>query len=139
MKGWKTSSNRKVHQRALNSVIKSLNKSIERDDLWRGRFFVRQVSAQWVRYEDGSGYSLHVVLKCCDRKTRQEWFFRGDSNSLAWGGGYRIWREMNDFIIERVKVWDNDDPRKDKYDWIKDIEHRDVYVPKKRKRGCYGT
>ena len=72
MRNYKTSSNRKVHQRALNATIRRLNRAIEQDDLWQGRFFVKQEKAAFLPYEDHSGYELYVLLKFCDRKTGQE-------------------------------------------------------------------
>ena len=127
MRNYKTSSNRKVHQRALNAVIRRLNRAIEQDDLWQGRFFVKQEKAAFLPYEDHSGYELYVLLKFCDRKTGQEWYARDSANHWMLWGGSHLFREMNDFIVERVNVWANEKPYAEKYNWIEDKDNRDVY------------
>ena len=68
MRKWLTSMNQKRHQRAINRLVRDLNKNLEQDDLWLGRFVVRQIeSPQWIRYEDGSGAELYVTLELVDR------------------------------------------------------------------------
>ena len=59
---WLTSMNKKKHQRAINRAVRGFNKQLEQDNLWLGRFIVRQYedSPQWCRYEDGSGAELYV-------------------------------------------------------------------------------
>ena len=116
---WKHSSKRKVHQRAVNRVIRAINENIENDELWRGRFFVRQYESCVVRYEDGSGNQLFIQLRFYDHKTRKYWDMWISSNkAIIWGGSH-IWRAMNDFIVEKLDVWTNDDPRADKTDYRK--------------------
>ena len=68
--GWITSLNKKKHQRAMNALVRDMNKNIATDDLWRGRFYVRQIYApQWYIYNDRSGAELFVHLKFYDKKT----------------------------------------------------------------------
>ena len=67
--GWLCSKNRKRHQRAMNKLMRDLNKNIENDNLWQGRFYVKQTAAQWHEYEDKSGAELWVVLSFIDKKT----------------------------------------------------------------------
>ena len=45
---------RKAYQRKLNMHIRALNKNIENDDLWRGRFVFLQMRADWYECEDKS-------------------------------------------------------------------------------------
>ena len=72
MKYWLTSMDKKKHQRAMNQLVRSFNKALEKDELWCGRFVIRQVySPQWHRYDDGSGAELFVHLKFIDRSTEQ--------------------------------------------------------------------
>jgi hypothetical protein len=63
--------NRKTHQRAINRAVRAFNKRLEQDDLWLGRFVVRQYesSPQWRKYADGSNEELWVKLKFIDRAT----------------------------------------------------------------------
>ena len=50
---WLTSMDKKKHQRAINRAVRSFNKQLEQDNLWLGRFMVRQYenSPQWRKYE----------------------------------------------------------------------------------------
>ena len=53
---------RKKAQRKINKRVAILNKNLLNDNLWRGRFFIRQTDANWERFEDGSGGLLKVWL-----------------------------------------------------------------------------
>ena len=68
--GWLTSKDRKRHQRAMNDIMRQINRYVEIDPLWKGRFYVRQIASQWSEYEDKSGAALWVVLRFYDKKTR---------------------------------------------------------------------
>lgn len=121
---WLTSKNAKVHQRRMNRAMRELNKNIENDSLWRGRFYVHQVARQRYVYEDGSGMELWVTLEFVDRKT-------GRTKQLLETVNYwtsfcsRLFWEANTFIVEDVNVW-AEDPRPgtpewyDNMDWIKE-------------------
>ena len=104
---WLTSKNRKVHQRAINRAVRAMNKNIENDDLWNGRFIVRQYedSPQWRRYEDGSGAELCVKLKFIDRATGRYYVDAHSVNEWCIFNGSRIWRLMNWLITEHWDVW----------------------------------
>ena len=108
MSYWTYSANRKKHQRRLNHYMRALNKNIETDTLWRGRFVVRQDCAQWLSYEDHSGYELYAVLKFVDKKTKQVYYFRDSANSWCFFGGHKLWECMNWFIAEHCDVWANE-------------------------------
>lgn len=104
MTGWKTSQNRKVHQRALNKMVRALNQNIAADSLWRGRFVMRQsYAARLHRY-----HPLMVVLSMYDKKTGKRYDFFDDSNSLISWNGWRLWEKMNWFITEYCNVWAED-------------------------------
>lgn len=102
--GWLSSRNRKRQQRAMNHIMRLLNENIINDDLWKGRFYVRQVGAQWHEYEDKSGADLFVVLRFYDKETGITRDVAGTVNHWRYINGSRLWREMNDFIVEYVKV-----------------------------------
>lgn len=111
-RGWLTSQNRKRHQRTINKVVRWMNKDIRNDPMWKGRFYIRQIDAQWVNDPDEPRYyKLVVRLRAYDRKTGitrdMPWY---TANDLAYFWGYYIWREMNDFIIHDCKVWE-EEPR----------------------------
>ena len=114
---WRYSSNRKVHQRAVNRVIRKINESIKRDELWRGRFFIRQYESHFPRYEDGSGNQLLCVLRFYDHKTQKYMDMCASSNQIFIHGGWETWNAMNNFIVRRLNVWKNEDPRADKTDY----------------------
>lgn len=106
MRKWLTSMNQKRHQRAINRLVRDLNKNLEQDDLWLGRFMVRQIeSPQWIRYEDGSGAELYITLEFVDRCTGRYYRMCESVNHWRLWGGSCLWRAMNDFIVERCDVW----------------------------------
>lgn len=109
--GWKTTQNRKKQQRAVNAVVRWMNKDIYNDPMWKARFYIRQIDARWFRYEDDHCYhQLAVRLRAYDRKTGKThdmpWY---TLNDLTYFWGYKIWREMNDFILNSG-VWE-EEPR----------------------------
>ena len=110
MMRWLTSKNRKVHQRALNRAIRDFNKSLENDELWCGRFIVRQYedSPQWRRYEDGSGAELWVKLKFIDRATGRYYVGAHSVNHWLSFNGRRIWEIMNWLITVHWDIWKED-------------------------------
>lgn len=105
---WLTSMDRKAHQRAINRAVRAINKRLELDDLWNGRFIVRQYedSPQWRKYEDGSGAELWVKLKFIDRATGRYYVGNHTVNEWCSFNGSRIWRIMNWLITEHWHIWD---------------------------------
>lgn len=104
---WLTSNNRKRHQRAMNKLMRNLNENIEQDELWRGRFVVRQLASHFVPYEDGSGSELWVCLQFLDRLTGTSYEALETVNHWRmWNGGHLFW-DMNRFITEGP-VWESD-------------------------------
>ena len=116
---WLTSMNKKKHQRAMNRLVREFNKTLEQDDLWCGRFVIRQVgSPQWHRYDDGSGAELFVHLKFIDRCTGRYYIAADDVN--CWRGlranGYSVWEKMNWLITKHWDVWDEPFARERNYE-----------------------
>lgn len=107
--GWLTSMNRQRHQRAINDIVRQINKNVYNDPLWKGRFYVRQKAAQWFMYEDKSGAELWVVLELIDRKTGFSRIIADTVNHWRYFNGSHMWQEMNNFIIDSG-VWE-EDPR----------------------------
>lgn len=113
---WLTSKDMKVHQRKMNKMVRDLNENIRKDDLWQGRFTMKQVAAQREVYFDHSGAELWVVLEMKDRKTGHTKQIRDTVNHYyMWNGGH-LWWEMNNFIVEDCGVWEeNPTPNSAKY------------------------
>lgn len=115
---WLTSMDRKTHQRAINRTVRAFNKRLELDDLWLGRFVVRQYedSPQWRKYEDDSGAELSVKLKFIDRATGRYYVGNHTVNEWRSFNGSRIWRIMNWLITEHWDVWQEDFARERNYE-----------------------
>lgn len=119
MNTWMTSQNRKVHQRKVNRFVRQINKNVYNDDLWRGRFVMYQVGSPWFfRYEDKSGAELaNVQLEVKDLMTGKTYRKSDEANIWCSHNGARIWRLMNDAIVNEFDVWRvDDDPRDHKND-----------------------
>jgi hypothetical protein len=96
------SHNRKNHQRWFNRYCRYVNKVIENDPLWLGRFFIKQNATHMEWFSDGSGGLMHAAIEMRDKKTNKtivKWY---DGLDMGW----RFWRDFNDFIIEDCKVWE---------------------------------
>lgn len=104
--GYRYSANRKRHQRQVNKVFRALNKNIEKDELWQGRFVARQRASYFVQYEDKSGYYLVVVYDFLDKKTGQTSRLYNELDwSLSFFNGTKLFMQMNDFIVLDCDVW----------------------------------
>ena len=106
---WLTSKNKKRHQRAMNQLIRRVNKSLEQDDLWGGRFVVHQIKTpQWSIYEDKSGAEYFVHLEVIDRCTGRSWVGADTVNGwrTAFGNGWRLYEFINWFIVDYCNVWE---------------------------------
>ena len=105
---WLTSMNKKRYQREINRLIRKTNKSIEKDDLWNGRFYIKQIeSPQWYIHEDKSGAEYFVHLKFIDKCTGRYWVQADTVNHWrgSFGNGWLIWSKMNWFIVKYLDVW----------------------------------
>ena len=111
---------RKEYQRQFTRKLREANKAIREDNLWLGRVEVRQISARWEEFEDGSGGILHTVLRCIDKKTRQykdycleyaPWM-----RTINWKMSMDI---LNKFFVEDLDVWITGNPRDEIFDWTK--------------------
>lgn len=111
---------RKEYQRQFTRKLREANKAIREDNLWLGRVEVRQISARWEEFSDGSGGILHTVLRCIDKKTRQY-----KDYCLEYAPWIRIinWKIsmdiLNTFFVEDLDVWGTGNPRDEIFDWTK--------------------
>ena len=115
---------RKKAQRTINKYVRNLNKSIQKDNLWRGRFVFRQTDSYWKEFEDRSGGILKVVIEARDLKTERFWCFVMDNYDRGW----YLFEKANKFIVDFSGVWDDINlVKNDKTDWSKV-----KWVPKER-------
>ena len=108
---WKTSQSRKTHQRASNKTMRIINKDVENDPLWKGRYCIRQYKAWWRPYwEEQDYYIFYIQFILYDKKTHKTYITDiKSSNDWLFFSGYKVWREMNDFILDSG-VW-QEEPR----------------------------
>ena len=109
MKNWKTTTKRKKIQRHINKEIRDLNRTIERDPLWRGRFYCKQTDIAFRSSEDGTYTYVAIAVEFIDRKSGKAMhsiFRKEDLMGTAW----RLWEKMNYFITEWCEVWE-ENPR----------------------------
>ena len=106
---WKTTTNRKKIQRHINSVLRNINRTIERDELWLGRFYCKQTDIAFAMSEDNTYVHAAIGVEFIDRKTGKAMhsvFRKEDFMGTAW----RIWERTNYFITQWCEVW-SEDPR----------------------------
>lgn len=98
--GWKTSQYKKSYQRKFNWYIKKINKVMENDNLWRGRFVVKQYWTDFYKYDDNSGYNFYAAIYFVDKKTgRISNLVVDDWYMLLHSFTYGIVSKLNNFII----------------------------------------
>lgn len=99
---------KKKLQRQLNKIVKNANAAVARDNLWRGRFELRQMADTYESYSDHSGGCLYVRIRALDKKTNEFCDFYMEYHSPIFGW-YEVSRIINDFIIDFCKVWETED------------------------------
>lgn len=118
--GFIHSADRRKHQRRMNQLMRRMNKNIENDTLWRGRFKVISGKTEFFCYEDKSGYELVCEVIFVDKKTGHTARHYDSVNSWSFWNGGQLWRKMNEFITEDCKVWsEKPGPRQDTIDYRK--------------------
>lgn len=95
---------RKKAQRAINKNIRLLNKGIENDGLWRGRFIMRQIDAKWSPFDDGSGGQLFTTIMMVDKRTGQTKRVWLDNYDSPWN----YYSAINNFIVNDCAVWEKE-------------------------------
>lgn len=119
---WVYSNNRKKQQRKMNKMIRHMNKHIEKDDLWKGRFYAKQVlNSYFTPYEDKSGAELFVQIEFRDKQTGKTMLQADTVAAWCHWNGCRLFEKMNYFITEWCQVW-KEDPR----------PHRDTSIDYRR-------
>lgn len=108
---WLSSLKPKKYKRLISRTLRCMNKSIEQDPLWKGRFIVRLIGTPQKRvYEDRSGMEYFVTMRFIDKQTGIYRDHPAEVNSACMWNGSKIFWAMNNFIIQDCKVWE-EDPR----------------------------
>lgn len=100
---WKTTTDAKKIQRAVNKIARKLNKTITDDELWKGRFYVHQLDRKTYRY-DGIFYGK-FLFEFVDKQTGKFAHYWFDENVFIGISEYKFWEKMNFFIVDYVNVW----------------------------------
>lgn len=96
-----TSQYKKVYQRKLNWFIRKINKEMEKDPLWRGRFVVKQYGTQLIKFQYSRDYDLVAFVYFVDKKTgRVSALHCNFLNNLLSSTTYGIRTRLNKFIVE---------------------------------------
>ena len=101
--------NRKKRQRRFVHYLRQINDNVKNDDLWRGRFEMRQVDAEWITHgfrgitSDGREFfdpygTLIAKVKIKDKLTGKTEEYVVNTNITDRLEGYDLWEFMNDFI-----------------------------------------
>ena len=92
------SNNVKKHQRILNNFIKNLNKAVAEDNVWQGRFVVKQIYREFISFEDKSGSELYAYLVLIDKKTGKIKRVPPKTvNEFCYY--FKLWDILNNFIV----------------------------------------
>lgn len=97
---------RKKYQRAFNKKIRAINKNVANDNLWRGRFEMRQKDAHFTKFSDGSGGILTVFVRAYDKHTKYYKDYVIDFAPYLSFNDWHVWDAMNGFITQDAKVWE---------------------------------
>lgn len=95
---------RKKAQHTINKNIRAINRNIEEDNSWRGRFVMRQVNARWSPFDDGSGGELLATILMIDKRTGYTKTTYLDNYNNSW----RYFVAMNNFIVDDCAVWEKE-------------------------------
>jgi hypothetical protein len=119
---------RKKYQNQLNKKIKTLNKNLAEDKIFKGRFVMKQIEAEWEQYYDyknGRTYDakegqIFAIIRMYDKKTQ---LFKDYSLEYAeWriGVDWKLCVEIaNDFVCEIRTRKREDYINEEEIDWTK--------------------
>lgn len=105
---WPRTFNKKKIQRKVNKIVRNINKNVEADELWKGRFYIDQVRRSMKPFTDMSGIDDYFLFEFHDRKTgvsklSDKWY---SSDELKLFG--TLFLELNEFVVKYCKVWEED-------------------------------
>ena len=99
-KAWLISKDKEEHQKVIDDLIEKINKDIEKDNVWKGRFYVEQINSNWSKNDA----NLWVSLKFNDRNSLTTHIATGTVNEWKCFNGFKLKKEMNNFIVNKVKT-----------------------------------
>lgn len=105
MNNWINSTNLKKNQRRVNKIIRSFNKNIYNDELWKGRFYIQQLDRKVQVSDDHSFLWINFKFLFVDRETGYQ-SIKYIRKEEIMGSGWRLWETLNDFIVKECKVWE---------------------------------
>ena len=106
---------RKQYQKNLTSALKIVNREIKKDNLWLGRFEIRQGETQFLKWDDNSGGILYCRMRVFDKATGyyKDYSFDYYGKICNW----KLWQIANKFITQDCAVWRSGDPREQVHDY----------------------
>jgi len=116
---------RKKYQKSFNKKLRTLNKNIEKDPLWRGRFVFYQrggcITDRFKDEKDKDEGIFTVYIRAYDKKTKYYKDYRLDYAPWMRTINWKITMDVaNNFIVEALDVWrSGEDPRDDTVDYNK--------------------
>ena len=130
---------RKTYHKKAMKMIRTLNKNIENDNLWKGRFIVMVKSEKWNMFPDLSGGMLYIIVRMYDKKTKQYLDYRWSYAPYLSCNVWHLCMDIaNDFVVEKIQVWKEADRpsiyratdyHKEKIDWDKIISQPYAFHP----------
>lgn len=87
-------------QRHINKIVRELNEFLYNDEAFLGRIYLRQYSAGWSPYSDGSGGMWYGVIRIYDKETNTYKSVLGDYYSIQ----RMIQPELNEFVLLDLKI-----------------------------------
>lgn len=109
----------------IKEAVNKINNNVYNDDLWLGRFEMILNKIRFQRFEDWSGYTALIEITLLDKRTnliKKEYVSYSEIFLES-----HLWKFMNDFIVETVKVWQEDPrPQLGKTENFRDIKWKDI-------------
>lgn len=90
----------KKQQKRISRLVREFNKILEEDEAFYGRIYLRQYSAGWEEFADGSGGLWYGVIRVYDKETNTYKSILGDYYDIQ----RTIFRSTNDFIVNDLKI-----------------------------------
>ena len=109
----------------IKEAVNKINNNVYNDDLWLGRFEMILNKIRFQRFEDWSGYTALIEITLLDKRTnliKKEYVSYSEIFLES-----HLWKFMNDFIVETVKVWQEDPrPQLGQTQNFRDIKWKDI-------------
>lgn len=89
-------------KRKVMKAIRAMNKNIEDDEKWQGRFKIRTRAFQHFTYEDGSANRCAVVFDMTDTKTGITQVECLPDHAFLSPYSFDFWNVVNDFVNDQT-------------------------------------